>query len=111
MANLSTKLDALAVANLSTKLDALAVTKFSMWLILSWLISVSFSAEPCSRPWVIPLADRCTRDGRLGAFFFFNVTVCMNAPGREKYCIGRDGGFCAQRDSGSEMGMYQVECG
>ena len=74
-----------------------------MWLMLTWLISAV--DVTCSRPWAIPLADRCTRNVRNGSdvFFFFNVTVCMEARGRKNYC--------AQRDSGSEMGMYQVECG
>jgi len=104
--------------------------KYLFYIILVIIISVSSSKnlrvghciENDKNTYVIPSADYCVPDYDIGGDqYYFGPChdiecllveeKCRFAKGREQYCIGRDGHFCAFMDKGNFTNYYLVECG
>ena len=86
--------------------------------------NISHCVENDRRTYLIPSADYCLPNYDIGGdrYLFgpcnsskFGCWVieqkCKFAKGRDKYCLGRDGHFCAFIDKGGFINYYLVECG
>ena len=98
-----------------------------LFILLNILINKSFTYEHCSinnkSTYLIPTANYCIpSEEEFGDKYYFGPCYsiedcyliedkCMFAPGRERYCIGRDGHFCAFIDKGIFTNFFIVECG
>ena len=82
---------------------------YSLWLTLMHIYAhISIFCDPKNHStYIIPNADFCLNNG----YYFKNMTKCMHAKGRDKYCEGGDSHFCGIRTKGLYKDYYQVECG